>query len=80
MGPRGPTRRAAQGGGQTALGWFLVDAAVAGSMEADASWRRDLSDHACLIVRAVEGTRRRGDCPPRRLRQLPPEAWADLRT
>eukprot|EP00969_Alexandrium_andersonii_P162358 7175873-Alexandrium_andersonii.AAC.1 len=49
-------------------------------MEASASWRCDLSGHACLIAKAAEVSRRCGDCPPHRLRQLPPEAWAELRT
>eukprot|EP00969_Alexandrium_andersonii_P347674 15372086-Alexandrium_andersonii.AAC.1 len=48
-------------------------------MEAEVSWHRDLSDHACLVAQPAGVARSRGDCPPHRLRQLPPDAWADLR-
>eukprot|EP00969_Alexandrium_andersonii_P181541 8022813-Alexandrium_andersonii.AAC.1 len=32
-----------------------------------------------MVARPASETRRRGDCPPHRLRQLPADAWAELR-
>eukprot|EP00969_Alexandrium_andersonii_P047067 2065266-Alexandrium_andersonii.AAC.1 len=49
------------------------------SAEVHASWREELSDHACLSVLAAGTSRRCGLCRPHQLRNLPRDAWADLR-
>eukprot|EP00969_Alexandrium_andersonii_P035058 1534461-Alexandrium_andersonii.AAC.1 len=33
-----------------------------------------------MVAQPASDARRRGDCPPHRLRQLPVDAWAELRT
>eukprot|EP00969_Alexandrium_andersonii_P099026 4368703-Alexandrium_andersonii.AAC.1 len=72
-------RQAIKGDGAASIDWFFASGGVASGLEAAASWRRDLSDHACMVAWPSTETRRRGDCPPRSLRQLPADAWAELR-